>query len=357
MSAPLKAPFPYFGGKSKAAPLVWSLFGDVKNYVEPFAGSAAMLISAPDGKRIETINDADGFIANFWRAVAFDPDSVAYHADYPVSEIDLFARHGWLVNRAERLKFSLEDPDFYDAKIAGWWVWGACNWIGSGWCGGIGPWKSNGASITKSDAGKGINRQIPHLGDAGNGINRQIPHLGNAGKGVNRQIPHLGDAGKGRYEFILEWFVALAERLRDTRITCGDWGRVLSSSVTDRHGMTAIFLDPPYSKGAMNYAAGGVGSSIPLDVQVWCAENGNNQLLRIVICGHAGEHSALEDAGWTAHTWTAGSGYARSVDAVANRKSETVWASPACVRAAQPMIGLLDAYEMTQQADSREAAW
>jgi site-specific DNA-adenine methylase len=46
---------------------VWSAFGQVENYVEPFAGSAAMLLRAPHGKRIETLNDKDGFIANFWR--------------------------------------------------------------------------------------------------------------------------------------------------------------------------------------------------------------------------------------------------------------------------------------------------
>ena len=34
-----KAPFPWFGGKSQAAPLVWSLLGDVDHYVEPFAGA------------------------------------------------------------------------------------------------------------------------------------------------------------------------------------------------------------------------------------------------------------------------------------------------------------------------------
>lgn len=44
----LQAPFPYFGGKSKAAPEVWQAFGPVDNYVEPFAGSAAMLLAAPD---------------------------------------------------------------------------------------------------------------------------------------------------------------------------------------------------------------------------------------------------------------------------------------------------------------------
>ena len=43
----LVAPFPYFGGKRKVAPAVWSRFGEVRNYVEPFCGSAAMLLGAP----------------------------------------------------------------------------------------------------------------------------------------------------------------------------------------------------------------------------------------------------------------------------------------------------------------------
>ena len=33
----LTAPFTWFGGKRKAAPLIWERFGDVANYVEPFA--------------------------------------------------------------------------------------------------------------------------------------------------------------------------------------------------------------------------------------------------------------------------------------------------------------------------------
>ena len=45
----LAAPFPYFGGKSGASETVWAAFGDVANYVEPFAGSAAMLLNAPTG--------------------------------------------------------------------------------------------------------------------------------------------------------------------------------------------------------------------------------------------------------------------------------------------------------------------
>jgi site-specific DNA-adenine methylase len=40
----LKAPFPWFGGKSRVADIVWDRFGDVANYVEPFFGSGAVLL-------------------------------------------------------------------------------------------------------------------------------------------------------------------------------------------------------------------------------------------------------------------------------------------------------------------------
>jgi hypothetical protein len=37
----LKAPFPWAGGKSTVADIVWARLGDAPNYVEPFAGSMA----------------------------------------------------------------------------------------------------------------------------------------------------------------------------------------------------------------------------------------------------------------------------------------------------------------------------
>ena len=320
MSDILKAPFPYFGGKSKAAPAVWAAFGsDVKNYVEPFAGSAAMLLAAPEGKRIETINDFDGFVANFWRALAHDPDAVAHAADWPVNEVDLMARHSWLVrHRAPITEQLCADPAWYDARSAGWWVWGACNWIGSGWCSGTGPWVHDGTRLVRKE------------GDAGQGINRQLPHLGDAGRGINRQLP---DGSTARGEFIRTWMCELHQRLRDVRVTCGDWQRVLKDSVTTRHGLTAVFLDPPYEKGDMDYGDGGMGLGIADAVRAWCAANGDNQMLRIVLCGHAGEHDALLEHGWHLRTWKAGGGYALREEAIANAKSETLWCSPHCVPA------------------------
>jgi site-specific DNA-adenine methylase len=334
MSTQLKAPFPYFGGKSGATAQVWEALGDVRNYVEAFAGSAAMLLGAPEGKRIETINDFDGFVANFWRSIAADPEGVAHHADWPCNEVDLFSRHSWLVRQTKDLTDKLHsDPAWFDAKIAGWWVWGACNWIGSGWCAGTGPWVHDGETLVDS-------RKLPHL-SAGQGINRQLPHLGNAGQGINRQLPHLGNAGQGRRAFIMQWFAELHDRMRDVRVACGDWSRVLKDSVTTRHGLTGVFLDPPYEKGAMDYGAGGMGLGIAKDVQAWCASNGDNPKLRIVICGHAGEHDALLANGWHVRKWKARKGYALSAEAMANSAGETLWCSPHCVAPENAEQGLL----------------
>ena len=328
MAEVLKAPWPYFGGKSGAVAQVWDALGDVRNYIEPFAGSAAMLLNAPEGKRVETINDFDGFVSNFWRAIAHDPDAVAHYADWPCNENDLFSRHSWLVRQTQDLTEKLHaDPDFYDAKIAGWWCWGACNWIGSGWCSGTGPWVHDGERIVDS-------RKLPHLGNAGQGINRKLPHLGDAGRGINRHLPHLGDAGQGehpRTTFIREWMQALHDRLRDVRVTCGDWQRVCKDSVTTRHGLTGLFLDPPYEKGAMDYGAGGMKQGIAKDVQAWCAANGSDPKLRVVLCGHAGEHDALLERGWHIRKWKARKGYALTAEAVANSAGETLWCSPHCV--------------------------
>lgn len=130
----LKAPFPWFGGKSRVANLVWERFGDVPNYVEPFAGSLATLLGRPTAPRVETVNDLDCYLANFWRALAAAPETVAVAADWPVNEADLHARHRWLHKQTGFREKMRGDPEFFDAKIAGWWVWGLSCWIGDNWC-------------------------------------------------------------------------------------------------------------------------------------------------------------------------------------------------------------------------------
>lgn len=232
----LKAPFPWWGGKSRAAPLIWDRFGDVANYVEPFAGSLAVLLARPHTPKTETVNDIDCYLSNFWRSLKFDPGAVTEWALWPVNEADLSARHQWLVNQYDFRERMKTDPDFYDPKVAGWWVWGCSLWIGSGWCSQA-ELRANGTPRQKS----------PHVGDAGMGVNRQIPHVGDAGMGVHRKLPHVGDAGRG--EDLAAYLASLSARLDRTRVCCGEWDRVLGPSVTFRHGTTAVLLDPPYSDG------------------------------------------------------------------------------------------------------------
>src|SRR5690242_9091850 len=113
----LRAPFPWFGGKRRVADLVWSRLGNVDTYNEPFAGSLAVLLGRPHEPRVETVNDLDCFIANFWRALQADPEAVAFYADAPVNEADLHSRHRWLVGRGRRLAMRVRrDPHYFNAK-------------------------------------------------------------------------------------------------------------------------------------------------------------------------------------------------------------------------------------------------
>lgn len=283
-AAPLRPPFPWFGGKSRAAELVWDAVGDVKNYVEPFAGSLAVLLGRPHAPGTETVNDIDCYIANFWRALANDPEPLAEALDWPVNEADLHARHLWLVQQADFRERMKTDPGYYDATVAGWWVWGLCQWIGSGWC------------------------------------------------GVHRQIPHLGTAGMGE-------LAALARRLRRVRVACGDWSRVLGESVTWRHGLTGVLLDPPYGEGSVDYGAGGNDSTaLADDVRRWAIDAGDNPQMRIALCGYEGQHPMPSE--WRCAEWKAKGGYSSQGKSGGNgnAKRERVWFSPHCLGARQPLL-------------------
>ena len=317
----LDAPFPCFGGKSRIAPLIWQRFGRVANVVEPFFGSGACLLARPGGAQgTETINDADGFVANFWRALQEAPDEVAEHADHPVNECDLHARHLWLVSRRGELTERLMgDPDWYDAKAAGWWVWGISCWIGGGWCSGKGPWVA-------SEDGRFVRREDC---DAGQGVNRKRPHLGNACMGVC----------KGRD--LRDWFGRLAARLRRVRVCCGDWSRVCGPSVTyriaNRDTLTAVFLDPPYADTADRcsdlYSTDSL--SVAHAVREWAIAEGDNPLMRIALCGYEGEHAMPES--WECVAWKASGGYGGGMGTQADENSarERVWFSPHCLSADQ----------------------
>ena len=329
MSA-IPSPFPYFGGKRKIVAQVWQRFGTVSNYVEPFAGTAACLFARPEPfSGNETINDADGMVANFWRSVKLHPEATAEHADWPVNENDLHARHAWLVGQKETLRANLEgSPDWCDPKIAGWWVWGMSCWIGSGFCSGRGPWGV-------------VDGKLVHLGNNGQGVNRKLVHLGDNGRGVNRKLVHLGNNGQGDepQARVSEWFRAISDRLSRVRVCSGDWCRVCGPSVTYKHGLTAAFLDPPYADTAerMEDLYTHDSNSVAHDVREWAIENGKRKDMRIALCGYDGEHQMPGD--WEELEWNAGEGFGgQATERSGNGKRERVWFSPACLSARQASI-------------------
>jgi len=356
----MKSPYVYFGGKSKVAPEVWRRLGQCDTYIEPFFGSGAVLLENPHWeKTVETVNDLNHYIANFWRALKAAPDQVAEHCDYPVVETDLHARHAWLVNEGRAIiERCASDPDFYDAKVAGWWVWGMALWIGRGWCAGNGGWTAEHLAAAEElqtfDLHE-INRQRPHLRDSGQGVNRQLPHLGDSGQGVNRQRPHLR-SGKGinrKNGQLYEYLNQLARRMRNVRVCCGDWLRVLQPAVTwageegTQQQTCGIFLDPPYSSEAgrdMNIYTHDDGD-VAHAVREWCIANESNALMRIGLCGYAGEgHDELAARGWSKFSWKSDGGYASAsaneTRGKVNRHRETIWFSPHCLKETQSKFEL-----------------
>lgn len=72
----MKPPFSYFGGKILAAPRIVEVLPTHGHYVEPFAGSLAVLLAKPRS-RMETVNDLDADLMVFWRVLRDRPADLA----------------------------------------------------------------------------------------------------------------------------------------------------------------------------------------------------------------------------------------------------------------------------------------
>lgn len=71
----LSPPFAYYGGKTTLAERIVDLLPGHRHYVEPFAGSLAVLLAkAP--VVMETVNDLDGHLMTFWRVLRDRPEDL-----------------------------------------------------------------------------------------------------------------------------------------------------------------------------------------------------------------------------------------------------------------------------------------
>jgi DNA adenine methylase len=72
----VRPPFVYYGGKQQTGQAIAELLPDHVHYVEPYAGSLAVLLAkAPT--RMETVNDLDGDLMLFWRVLRDRPAELA----------------------------------------------------------------------------------------------------------------------------------------------------------------------------------------------------------------------------------------------------------------------------------------
>ena len=328
----LKAPFVYFGGKRKVAQYVWSRLGDVKTYIEPFCGSAAVLLNRPlphTGREI--INDLDGYVVNFWRALKADPEYLEYLMYYPSTEIDLHSRFDVLKKEQQSLRQKLRDnDDFFDIKLAQYFAQQSNESIQL--CGmDLGQNQYNG--INELCSKKGVRPQDDYsvvlagkwVLNRNNGIGCEAPDL------KSRQVNSTPNLTPPHSTYTSQLSL-LAKRLVHVYITSGDWKRVVKPSVIKTGQMTAIFLDPPYSQEISGWDERCYSHSdgaMHDDILVFCKSHTENENIRVALCGHQGTYDEL---GWERYDWVRCGGFANMSKKKenVNRKLESIWFSPSC---------------------------
>ena len=368
------APMPYFGGKRMIADDVWSRFGVVENYIEPFAGSLAVLLGSPHGAaQREIVGDIDGMITNFWRAIRYAPDETAWWACYPTSHLDLIARKTYLTEQlptvVERLT---SDMWWFNSQIAGIWVWTISNSIDLK----ISDRQSI-PFVGAQKAGKGVSAQrchadmsIPHVKHSGGqGVSSQRRpqiHTGQTGQGVQiqrqdmsrpsvnheaggqgvsaqRHIDEEGDSAPQsplmsstrlpNESAIKAWFNRLSSRLARTYLLCNGWEGTLSKHMLkgrNANAVTGIFFDPPYNtvgrkNGLYSFDSMTVADEVCAKAIAISEEYPDN--VRIALCGYIKDYPNMPDT-WERLVWRTAQG--RGGKAPEYDRSEAVWFSPSC---------------------------
>ncbi|MCP9496101.1 MAG: DNA adenine methylase [Pyrinomonadaceae bacterium MAG19_C2-C3] len=306
----LTPPYPYFGGKRTVAGEVWRRFGTVNNFIDPFLGGNSILLARENPAGREVVNDLDCHVANFWRAAKHAPDEVAFYADDMPSEIDILARHKFLSKQGADETFiaSLrDDPNFYDAKLAGYWVYGRCLWIGSGF----------------AEPLRAVRVKLPHRDSLG---------VFNRGRLSGSQLPSSNSYPPGKSN-VRQRIDELAARLSRVTVTCGTWERVLSDSYTvHKAKQTAVFLDPPYTQSIRSKVYS-EETSCAAEVRAWAIARTDDARFRITLCGYASEHDALIPESWSRFAWKANGGFGNQGTGrgKSNAGQEMIWFSPSCV--------------------------
>ena len=301
----------------RVSSLVFSRFGTSDIYAEPFAGSLAVLLGKTgEPHRKEVVNDIDCLVANAWRGMKYMPDETAEFATHPTIQVDLEARRRFLSREAARLDVEklLDDPEWCDPRIAGYWVWCASNAISMN--------QELGSHYQNSGINMGSSPSITHTPGSGHGV----------------QLTKRSSA------YIVEHMRLIASRLRKTHILCSNWETCVSDTklgqVGHKYSTASVFLDPPYNTKTRRKGLYARDSfDVANDVMEWCIEHGDNPNLRIALCGLRDDYDmpdSWEVVEWT-HDYNVMGGKTKPSDRGEHKRIETIWFSPHCVAPSNQM--------------------
>lgn len=245
MTTPTSLPFAYNGKKTNAAKQIWELLGDPKHYIEPFAGSCAVLLSRPHDytQRYETINDYDAYLTNLLRAIKLDPEKLFEHVDAtPANRIECAALRKEAHTEEENLRELIEaDRTYCDVDTAAQYY----------------------AMLCDSFPGSSGLRAAPST--------------------------HVRLSYRDGLKPIFE---QIAQRFRHVCIHAASWETLVTNAQLP--SPTGVYLDPPYDKTERAYRQ---RNRVSADVEAWCLEQTGGPH-RIVLSGYDSEHDTLLGHGW-----------------------------------------------------------
>jgi site-specific DNA-adenine methylase len=364
--------YTYFGCKKQVIDRVWQAWDGVNLTCEPFAGTAIVSLSRPDNHSVSQmyLNDADCHISNVLRSVLYDPNEVIYHCAHPRIELDLHMIHDYLASSKPSLRELLGTAiDACDPVMAGLWVWGINNWLGSGWCSDdlilktpdkvsldntdLDEFESHESTPRNklNDSNKlteriatgrqkftRMNQMTERIATERNKLNHGNQFSERIATGRNK-INHRNQlterlTDSPRYEHISELVYNIYHKLRDAKILYGDFERVLTDSYLENF-TAGVFMDPPYPQTESGYASSTGTRYDNNDDETfaralkWFIDHRGNPNYRIIFCCQESNLKGIilpDDI--RKEGWSRNGGY--SQHNIADRHTEVMLFSPAC---------------------------
>ncbi|MCY4356862.1 MAG: hypothetical protein OXD01_04995 [Gammaproteobacteria bacterium] len=198
------------------------------------------------------------------------------------------ARHKWLIKWGNQHKQKIiDDAEYFDMKVAGWWVWGISLWIGGGWC--AEPVDNRRPTIDPRGGAKGIQA-----------LSKRPIIKPSGGFGGTQALQYKNQ--------LVEFIGRLSERLKNVIVLGGDWSKCLGDTPLmhtpdSPKPPVSVLLDPPYlteKRTTSLYISDIDGTSDHVALQSWKWALDNAQKYKIAYCCHEGDFELPE--GWIKHT-------------------------------------------------------